>query len=500
MIDTLLNEYNAINQKRGCLTKMNSLLKNEDMIAMIRNGLSTSQYPKHIIIVGAGLAGLVSASLLKNAGHKVTILEASDRVGGRVYTLRSPFSAGLYFNAGPMRIPDTHTLTLEYIKKFSLPTNVFLNRTPMDIIYANGIQTRLLHFESNPGILRYPVAANEQRKTAEELMLSVLQPILNFIYGDPARNWRIVETQYRNHSLGSYLNTYFSYGAIDMIGVLLDMEAYMGMSLVEVLRESIFYTSPTRFYEITGGMDLLPQAFLPQLTEHTVFHHKMVKISQNQNNVTVNCIHQQTAKHLAVTGDLAIITIPFSTLRFVQVEPYDSFSYYKRRAIRELNYIAATKIGIEFKSRFWEKAGQRGGKSITDLPIRFSYYPSIDIGSNGHAVVVASYTWADEALIWDSLSEGERLRYTLMNLSEIYGDVVWSEFVTGASFSWTQNPYSAGGFTAFEPGQELQLYSYIPAPEGKIHFAGEHASLTHGWMQGAIESGIRTAYDVNRIT
>lgn len=298
---------------------MNSLLKNEDMIAIIRNGLSTSQYPKHIIIVGAGLAGLVSASLLKNAGHEVTILEASDRVGGRVCTLRSPFSSGLYFNVGPMRIPEIHTLTLEYIKKFSLSTNVFLNRTPMDIIYANGIQTRLHHFESNPGILRYPIAENEQGKTAEELMLSVLQPILNFISVDPARNWRVVEAQYRNHSLASYLNTYFSNGAIDMIGVLLDMEAYMGMSLVEVLRESIFYTSPTRFYEITGGMDRLPQAFLPQLNEHIVFHHKMVKISQNHNNVTISCIHQQTANHLEVTGDLAIITIPFSTLRFVKL-------------------------------------------------------------------------------------------------------------------------------------------------------------------------------------
>ncbi|MCI4171088.1 FAD-dependent oxidoreductase, partial [Bacillus spizizenii] len=77
----------------------------------------------------------------------------------------------------------------------------------------------------------------------------------------------------------------------------------------------------------------------------------------------------------------AIVTIPFSTLRFVKVEPNHSFSYYKRRAIRELNYMSATKIGKEFKSRFWEKAGQLGGKSINDLPIRCSYYPSTGIGS-----------------------------------------------------------------------------------------------------------------------
>lgn len=211
------------------------------MIKIIRSGLSASHHPKHIIVVGAGLAGLVSASLLKHAGHRVTILEASGRAGGRVCTLRSPFSDGLYFNVGPMRIPNIHLLTLEYIKKFRLPTNVFINRTPMDIIYTNGIKTRLHLFERNPEILRYPVTPNEQGKTAEELMLSVLQPILHFINQDPARNWRIVEKQYKNYSLSSYLNTFFSYGAIDMIGILLDMEAYMGMSLVEALRESVFF-------------------------------------------------------------------------------------------------------------------------------------------------------------------------------------------------------------------------------------------------------------------
>ena len=475
---------------------MNFQANDVDMINIIRNGLKTTQYPKRIIIVGAGLAGLVAASLLKAAGHRVTIVEANDRVGGRVYTVRAPFSRGLYFNVGPMRIPDIHTLTLEYIKKFKLPTNEFLNRTPMDIIYANGIKTRLHLYEENPGILRFPVAPHEQGKTAEELMLSVLQPILNFINQNPERNWRIVEKEYRKHSLGSYLSSYFSNGAIDMIGILLDMEAYMGMSLVEVLRESIFFTSPARFYEITGGMDLLTDAFLPQLKEDILFRQKMVKISQEPASVTIHCIHQQSAEPLALTADLAIVTIPFSALRFVKVEPYDSFSYYKRRAIRELNYIAATKTGIEFKSRFWERAGQCGGKSITDLPVRFSYYPSYGFGSSGHAVVLASYTWADEALMWDSLPEQERIRYTLMNLSEIYGNIVYSEFVSGASFSWSQNPYSAGAFTAFEPGQELELYPYIPTPEGRVHFGGEHTSLTHAWMQGAIEFGIRVANEV----
>ncbi len=469
----------------------------ERMLHIINVGLVKTKNPKQIIIVGAGISGLVAASLLKEAGHKVTILEANNRIGGRIYTIREPFSRGLYFNAGPMRIPDTHKLTLAYIRKFKLPLNLFINKTVSDIIYTNNIKTRLSIFEKNPSILRYPILESEKSKTAEELMLDVLEPILNYIKKDPNKNWSIVEKKYKAYSLGTFLTEYYSDGAIDMIGVLLDMEAYMGMSLIEVLREMVFFTSTTKYYEITGGMDALPKAFLSQLNENIFMRYKVEKIIQENSKVMMQVNHEQTIERFMVTGDVAIVTIPFSALRFVEIQPYNLFSYYKRRAIRELNYIAATKIAIEFKSRFWEKAGQCGGKSITDLPIRFTYYPSYGIQTPGAATVLASYTWADEALTWDSLPNRERIRYALKNLAEIYGDIVYSEFVTGTSFSWSKNKYSCGAFTAFEPGQELELFPYITPPSGKVHFAGEHTTLTHGWMQGAIESGVRVAYEVN---
>jgi monoamine oxidase len=469
----------------------------EQMLYLIRNGLRKSHSPKHIIIVGAGMAGLVAGSLLKESGHKITILEADGRIGGRVYTMRSPFSDGLYFNAGPMRIPHVHSLTFEYIKKFRLPINVFINRTPMDLLYVNGIKTRLDVFERNPGILKFPIPPNEKGKSAEELLLSVVQPFIDFINQDPVRNWAILEKQYRKYSFGYILNSYFSDGAIDMIGVLLDLEAFMGMSFIEVLRELIIFTSPGGYYEITGGMDRLPKAFLPQLKEDIRLQQKMTGIVQDTNGVAIHCTHQHSQESFTLTGDLAIVTIPFTALRFVDVKPFHSFSYLKRRAIRELNYMAATKIAIEFKSRFWEKEGQLGGKTITDLPIRFTFLPSHGIGTNGPAIVLASYTWADEALTWDSQPEDERIHYALKNLAEIYGNQVYAQFAAGASYSWGQNPYSCGGFTFFEPGQETELYPNILAPEGRVHFAGEHTSLTHGWIQGAIESGIRVAYEVN---
>jgi monoamine oxidase len=112
-------------------------------------------------------------------------------------------------------------------------------------------------------------------------------------------------------------------------------------------------------------------------------------------------------------------------------------------------------------------------------------------------VILASYTWEDNTVPWDSLSNEERLDYALKNLSFIHGKHVYREFETGASHSWVRYPYSAGAYTMFKPEQATELGPYISTPEGRVHFAGEHASSNHAWIQGAIESGIRVAHEVN---
>lgn len=468
----------------------------DQMAQIIREGLPPSTRPKSILIIGAGMAGLVTASLLKAAGHQVMILEANNRIGGRVYTIRNPpFSEGLYFNTGAMRIPDTHYLALEYVKKFSLPLHDFITTTPADLLYTNNVRTKVLHYNQDPQVLKYPVAPEEKGKTADELLMSVLQPIIDFLKLNPDQNWHIVEEQYKDYSLGYMLNQHLSPGAVDMIGVLLDLEVFMGMSLVDVIR--IFYTVPTKYFSIDGGMDRLPASFLPQLSDSLILQQRVTKLHFAQDHVTAHTVHQETMQLSRFTAEYVVITIPFSTLRFVKIEPYEAFSYNKRKAIRKLNYFSATKIALEFKSRFWEKSGILGGRSVTDMPIRFTYYPSDRIGSEGNAIMIASYTWADEALVWDSLSNEDRIQFALHGLRELHGDQVFHQYVTGTSFCWSRNPYSMGAFTAFEPRQDTELYPYIVRPEGRAFFAGEHASLIHGWIEGAILSAVRVAHELN---
>jgi monoamine oxidase len=80
---------------------------------------------RKVLVLGAGMAGLVAAYELTQRGHDVTVLEARTRPGGRVHTLREPFSDGLYADEGAARIPENHDLTLKYVKQFELPLEPF---------------------------------------------------------------------------------------------------------------------------------------------------------------------------------------------------------------------------------------------------------------------------------------------------------------------------------------------------------------------------------------
>lgn len=480
------------------------ILSSNQMLSIIQNGLMKTKAPKNIMIIGAGMAGLVAGSLLKEAGHKITIIEASDRIGGRIFTKRTPFLNNQYLELGAMRIPSIHDLTLAYIEKFKLPLNEFINSTPNDLIYVNNVLTTVKEYMQNPDILKFPVAPHEKGKTAEELVLLALGPVLEFINQDPVRHLEKVIEKYDQYSMDFFLRynpvgLSLSTGAIDLIKAIIGIEGFPELSFTSILMEIyVLFSENLKLYEITGGTDLLPNAFLPQLKNDIILHQKLTKIVQSDHNVTLYTEHTKALTKHSVTCDLVICTIPFTVLNFVEIHPFESISYSKWKAIRELHYTDSVKTGLQFKTRFWEKLGFFGGKITTDIPIKFSYLPSHELGMNTTGIVLASYTWGDDAFIWSSLSENQRIHAALNNLAKIYGDIVYKEFLMGSSISWSTNQYSSGAFVIFKPEQQREFGKYIGTPEGRIHFAGEHTSSATAWIQGAIESGIRVAVEINQ--
>ena len=96
-----------------------------------------------------------------------------------------------------------------------------------------------------------------------------------------------------------------------------------------------------------------------------------------------------------------------------------------------------------------------------------------------------------------SLSDSDRICQALDDVAEIHPQIT-KEFEVGVSKMWHDDEFAGGAFALFDPGQQTLLYEHIITPEGRIHFAGEHASLAHAWIQGAIESGLRAAHEIHQ--
>ncbi|UOQ42811.1 flavin monoamine oxidase family protein [Halobacillus salinarum] len=481
----------------------NDLKYPEDLLSIIRNGLSPKKKDKHILIAGAGMAGLVTGSLLKQAGYRITIIEANNRIGGRIFTVRKPFTQGNYLDVGAMRIPDTHELAMAYIQKFHLSLHPFMNTSDKDFIFVNNVLTTKRYYEKHPEVLQYPLVGWEKGKTATELLTAAIQPFLDKYENSNQEEKNHLKQEYSRYSIGEFLKynplgPSLSKAAVRLIGVLLGIEGFPEFSFLDILTDIIYpiFNKETQFFEINGGNDHLPHAFLPHLASNIVFNQRIKRIYQSSEGVTFETAHTVNGDTYLFSGDEAVITLPFTVLQFIDMIPFESVSFQKRKAICELPSVPSIKIGMEFKHRFWETMNY--GNIISDQPIRFTYPSSHQNPFNSSGVLLASYSWGQNALLWNSVSPSQMTEMVLKDLANVYGTVVYKEFRQSISFNWSRNPFSAGCFTLFIPGQGENFSEYIRQPEGKLHFAGEHTSNFHGWIEGAIESGIRAAYELHQ--
>jgi monoamine oxidase len=479
--------------RRDGIRMLATTLSLANLLTIAEKGLpARGESGKKIVVIGAGMAGLVAAQKLIQAGHDVLILEAQARVGGRVQTLREPFTHGLYAEAGAMRIPRSHALTLAYIKRFGLRINPFTASNPQAYYYLHGQKRRIADVECDPDLLCDALGDHEQGKTFSHWWETALAPFTLRLKTEGEAAWEGIVAEYDSYSTREFLEqNKWSEGAIEIFGLLANQEALMNASFLELLREELgcFYTN---MVEVDGGMDRLPNAFLPELGAYIRYGAQVTALDQDDTGVTI--AYRTAAGTATVSADYGIVTLPFPVLR--HVETPKPFSREKQRAIRQLYYDASAKILVQSRRRFWEDDENIfGGGTITDLPIRNLYYP--DHGQEtGRGVLLASYTWSEDAQRWGSLAPADRITQALDDVAEIHPQIL-TEFEAGASKVWHHDPFAGGAFALFTPGQQTLLQKDIVAPEGRYHFAGEHTSLTHAWIQGAIESGLRAALEIH---
>ncbi len=476
-----------------------SLLRDLDTVARAAT-------PLRVVIVGAGLAGLCAAYELEKRGHSVVILEADrSHIGGRARTLR--FGDGLYGEAGAMRIPLRHELTRHYVKEFGLELRAFVHSNPQAYYYLRGHRERIADVKKINAL--YALRDDERARTPDDLWdAAVIRRLAALSDGEKTdlRSDTPATAAIKGYDQQSLQQLCESAGlsdeAIEMLAVTYGSETLLSSAATEHLREEHDQVWTQQFHEIVGGTDRLPAAFVAKLRAKPKQGCEVVKLEQDALRGRAAAIYRENGRLQRVEGDFLLCTLPFPVLNRLEIDP--AFSGPKQRAIRQLNYDSSTKVLAIAKRRFWESDdGIFGGGTYTDLPTGTTYYPSNNAEardpkvSAGPGVMLASYSWGQNARRLATLAHKERAALVLEHLSAVHPQLRERGIIDRtASWSWDNHRWSAGAFAWFLPGQHSSLHRHIVAPEKRIYFAGEHASLTHTWMQGAFESALRAVAEM----
>lgn len=461
--------------------------------------------PLSIIVVGAGLAGLVSAYELERRGHRVTLLEADERhIGGRVRTLR--FADGRYGEAGAMRIPKGHDLTRHYLAQFVVPIRPFVHGNAQAYYFARGQRVRIA--DAKALYPRFRLTAEEAATASpDDFWSGAVSKVADSLTPDERKELRadtLTSGRPRGYDQQTLLQLCEAAGlsgeAIELMAVTSGEETLLYSAATETLREEFEQVWSQGFDEVVGGTDRLASAFAAQLRVRPRQGAVVTRLWQGDGEVAA--FYRAQGREQRVAGDYLLCTLPCPVLSRLDFEP--ALSGEKARAIRMLTYDSSTKVLAVSARRFWEADdGIFGGGTFTDLPTGTTYYPSDNAQakdprvSAGPGVMLASYSWGQTARRLASLAPAERAAVTLRHVARVHPQLAQPGMVRStASWSWDNHPYSSGAFAWFSPGQHTTLHRHIVAPEGRVFFAGEHASLTHTWMQGALESGLRATREL----
>lgn len=453
------------------------------------SGLQVRGAPKKVIIIGAGLAGLSAAYELARLGHNITVLEARPHAGGRVFTIREPFSDGLYAEAGAQFVPDSHELTMKYIKLFNLPLTLSRPAGQGSIYHVRG--RRVLVNEGNGIDWPLELTQEEKRLGLTGMMKRYIDPVLKEMGNAANSDWPPEQLKkYDKVTMSEFLRLRgASPGAIELfrMGYLeINGDGIDSYSALSGLRDLVLGHGEKE-YKITGGSDLLPRALASRLVDKTVYGTPVVRIEHNEQGVRVTFL--QAGSHQALTADRLICAIPFTTLKRIEIAP--RFSLDKQQAIERLSSTSVTRTFLQLRKKFWQDE-QFSGEVYMDNP-RMMLFP---LGHAGRRDIYESFVTGPQARQVMSLSESKRLDYVLEHAQKALPSVR-EYFEGGASKSWDKDEWAQGAWAWYKPGEMIALLPHIARAEGRVHFAGEHTSAWPGWMQGAFESGERAAKEVH---
>ncbi|MFP5227864.1 MAG: flavin monoamine oxidase family protein [Acidobacteriota bacterium] len=465
-----------------------------------------------VAILGGGIAGVVAAYEMGQAGYECTVLEARERPGGRNWTVRRgtqvqfldgtvqdcAFDEGHYFNAGPARLPSIHHTILGYCRKLGIPLEVEVNTSRSSLLQnqkafdgrpveqreaindTRGHVSELLAKTVNQHLLDGQLAADDTEKMIEFLRIyGPLDADLLYKGSDRAGVRQLPGAGPQEEILRAPLS----------MDSLLDASFWQGMMFEEML------DMQATMFEPVGGMDRIPYAFAKTLGEVIHYNSPVTEIRRTERGVR---IHYTTAgaSHI-LEADYCICALPLTQVRKI---PND-FSPQVKSAIAETHYDSAYKVAWE-SPRFWEtERNIYGGLSfLVNDPISVVWYPSRGLFTD-RGVVVSGYSIENgtdfgklpsrQAKLEASRNAMEKLHPGFSRLMEkpIYmswGQIPWNEG------SWISRG-RRGGFDETSAEFYNGPYKVITEPDGPFIFAGDHTARVGAWQEGAALSAHRAA-------
>lgn len=460
-----------------------------------------------IAIVGAGIAGLNAALTLADRGVQATVYEASDRIGGRMYSNRTYWNDGQVSEWGGELIDTGHATIRSLARRFDLPLEDLPAAEPAG-------STATYFFDST--YYSEEAAQADFRAVYPALQADLKAAGYPTTWDSNTATGRALD----NMSIRQWINTRVPGGFESKFGQLLDV-AYniefgaettdqSALNLIYLLgyskkRHFSIFGESDEVYHIKGGNQQLPQRIAAALPKPVRLGWRLTKVAQSGGEVILTFRVGNDTE--VVRCDHALITVPFTVLRTLETSEA-GFDARKRLAIRELGGGQNGKLQLQFSSRPWTQSGPWGtsnGESYSDVGYQNTW--EVTRGQAGAGGILNNYTGGDttgaipEGVAYSDRttnpSLGARASEFLQNVSAVYPGIgsAWNGKVTLSLQH--KDPNLRLAYSYYRVGQYQQFGGYERARQGRIHFAGEHTTQDfQGYMEGGALTGAEAAADI----
>jgi monoamine oxidase len=439
-----------------------------------------------VVVVGAGLAGLTAAVDLAAAGAEVTVLEARDRVGGRMHGI--PVSASVVADGGAAYLGVRHTELLALLREHGLG----LASTAME-----GDSTFLVSDERTTTATRVPpldaVALGDLFDRLEELVAQVQpeapweSPRAEYLDQLTAAQWLADEVKHPD------ARTFFPLFIGEMMAA--DPAAISVLHMAFYLRSGggIRYLNAfeggAQQWRIDGGSHLLCEALANRLGERVRLRHPVSAIDQDADEVVVHCVSAVDGTRSEYRADQVVVAIPPLLAQRIEFRP----ALPAPRATAATGRGCAVKVHLSYPAPIWREQGLSGWSVSAHGPLLSTVDDSPPDESAG---VLTGFVTGAGASAFSALSSDEQRDAALAHTGRLFPQLPPP---TQCSVTdWLAEEYSRGCYAAlFGPGDWLRLGPTLTEPHGRVHWAGTETSLEFfGLMEGAIRSGHRVATEL----